>query len=81
LLFNYSVFNFFYPQTIQHVESGIILVAIAGAANFAMGLFMEKRGKKANSLTLIAGGKHLQSDGWSTAGLLVGLVLLLLFIT
>ncbi len=74
-----SSFNLFFPQTIQNVESGIILVTIAGAINFAMGFFMERRGKKANSLTLIAGGKHLQSDGWSTLGLLVGLGLLLIF--
>ena len=74
-----SVFNLFFPQTIQHVESGIVLVSIAGVINFAMGWFMERRGKKANSLTLIAGGKHLQSDGWSTLGLLVGLGLLLIF--
>ncbi|HMX04605.1 MAG TPA: cation diffusion facilitator family transporter [Chitinophagales bacterium] len=79
LIIGKSIFNLLYPQTIQNVESGIILVAIAGTVNFAMGIFMERRGKKANSLILIAGGKHLQSDGWSTAGLLVGLGLLLIF--
>jgi cation diffusion facilitator family transporter len=76
LIVGKSVFNLFYPQTIQHIESGILLVAIAGTINFGMGYMMEKRGKKSNSLTLIAGGKHLQSDGWSTAGLLIGLTLL-----
>ena len=71
-----SVFNLFYPHTIQKLETGIILTATAGVINFMMGWLMEKRGKQANSLTLIAGGKHLQSDGWSTLGLLIGLGLL-----
>lgn len=71
-----SIFNLFFPQTIQHIESGILLVGFAGCVNFIMGWVMEKRGKKSNSLTLVAGGKHLKSDGWSTAGLLVGLALL-----
>lgn len=71
-----STFNLFFPQTIQNIESGILLVSIAGIVNFIMGFVLEKRGKKSNSLVLVAGGKHLQSDGWSTAGLLVGLTLL-----
>ena len=71
-----SIFNLFFPQTIQNIESGIILISIAGIINYFMGRMLEKRGKKSNSLTLIAGGKHLQSDGWSTAGLLVGLALI-----
>ncbi|HMU70947.1 MAG TPA: cation diffusion facilitator family transporter, partial [Chitinophagales bacterium] len=54
LIIGKSIFNLLYPQTIQNVESGIILVAIAGTVNFAMGIFMERRGKKANSLILIA---------------------------
>lgn len=74
-----SAYNLIYPHQVQHIEQGILLVSVAGVINFAMGWIMEQRGKKANSLTLIAGGKHLQSDGWSTLGLLIGLGLLLIF--
>jgi cation diffusion facilitator family transporter len=35
-------------------------------------------GKKNNSLALIASGKHLQTDTWSTLGIIAGLLLLLL---
>lgn len=41
--------------------------------NTAMGWSMVKQGKKVNSIQLQAGGKHLLSDGYTTAGLLVGL--------
>ncbi|MGL6266682.1 MAG: cation diffusion facilitator family transporter, partial [Chitinophagaceae bacterium] len=35
-----------------------------------------KVGKKNNSLALIASGKHLKSDTWSTLGIIVGLILI-----
>jgi cation diffusion facilitator family transporter len=74
-----SVYNLFYPHVIHNIDIGILLIAIAGIINLILGSVLEKRGKQFNSLTLIAGGKHLQSDGWSTAGLLLGLVLLFIF--
>ncbi|MFI5172529.1 MAG: cation diffusion facilitator family transporter [Chitinophagales bacterium] len=74
-----SIYNLFYPQQIQNIDIGILLIAVAGTVNFILGWSLEKRGKAADSLTLIAGGKHLQSDGLSTAGLLAGLILLYIF--
>lgn len=74
-----SIFNLITPHSVQHIEDGIILIAIAGAINFMVGWNIEQRGKRANSITMIAGGKHLQSDGWTTLGLLIGLGLLLQF--
>ena len=68
-----SIFNLFYPTPVSHIESGILLISVAGVINFILGHTMEQRGKRSGSLTLIAGGKHLQSDAWSTAGLLAGL--------
>ena len=35
------------------------------------------KGKRNNSIQLVAGGKHLQTDTWSTAGIIVGLMLIL----
>lgn len=74
-----SIYNLFYPHSIQNIDVGIILITIAGLINLMLGLIIEKRGKQSNSFTLIAGGKHLQSDGWSTAGLILGLILLYIF--
>ena len=41
-----------------------------------MGAYSIHMGKRYNSIALIAGGKHLQSDTYSTIGLVVGLLLL-----
>lgn len=71
-----SAFNLFYPNTIHQLQSGILLIAFCGLLNFIIGWIMEKKGKKFQSLILIAGGKHLQTDAWSTAGLIIGLLLI-----
>lgn len=71
-----SVHGFFYPPGLRRLDLGILLVVVSGAVNFIVGLIMERRGKRSHSLTLIAGGKHLKSDAYSTAGLLVGLAVI-----
>lgn len=58
------------------LDVGIYVIAFAGVVNYLMGWYSIKIGKRHNSMALIAGGKHLQSDTYSTIGLIVGLVLL-----
>lgn len=64
------------PATIEKLDIGIIVVAVAGLVNYAMGWYSIRTGKKYNSIALVAGGKHLQSDTYSTIGLVIGLILL-----
>lgn len=71
-----SVSRFIEPAQIQQIDIGIWVVAAAGAINFIMGYYSIRVGKKHNSIALVSGGKHLQSDTYSTIGLVVGLVIL-----
>ncbi|MES2702220.1 MAG: cation diffusion facilitator family transporter [Bacteroidota bacterium] len=66
------------PHKLERLDAGLIIIAIAGAINFAAGKYAEKQGIKSNSPVLISAGKHLQTDAYSTAGIIVGLLLLLL---
>jgi len=66
----------FSPSDIQSLDVGIIVIAIAGVINYILGWYSIKQGKKYGSIALVAGGKHLQSDTYSTIGLVVGLVIL-----
>lgn len=68
-----SIYSFFVPIEVSINELALVLVTIAGVVNYLMGISMVKQGEKENSIQLIAGGKHLISDGYTTAGLLVGL--------
>ncbi|MEG2665821.1 MAG: cation diffusion facilitator family transporter, partial [Bacteroidales bacterium] len=64
------------PANIRQLDIGIWIVALAGVVNYAMGFYSIYLGKKYDSVALIASGKHLQSDTYSSIGLVIGLLLL-----
>lgn len=65
-----------HPVELRQVDIGIVLIAVTAVVNFIMGYYCLSYGKKNSSLALIASGKHLQSDTWSTAGIIIGLIFL-----
>lgn len=54
---------------------GTLVTFMTGVANAALGFYLVKTGKKHNSATLIASGKHVYSDFWTSFGVAVGLLL------
>lgn len=73
-----SIDNFIHPHAIQKLDYGIILVAVTAIINFFVGYLSIRKGKRNNSLALTASGKHLQTDTYSTLGIIIGLVLILI---
>jgi cation diffusion facilitator family transporter len=71
-----AIQHLIHPVALHKIDFGILLVAITAIINFAVGYFCLRTGKKNNSAALIASGKHLQTDTWSTAGIIAGLALL-----
>ncbi len=71
-----AIQHLIHPVELQKIDTGIMLVAATAVINFGMGYYCLQTGKKNNSAALIASGKHLQSDTWSTLGIIVGLGLL-----
>ena len=68
--------NLIHPHLVQKLDYGILLVAITGVINYVAGYICISTGNKNNSLALIASGKHLQTDTYSTIGIIAGLILL-----
>jgi cation diffusion facilitator family transporter len=64
------------PNKVSQLDHGIILVAITALVNFILGYYAIKKGKQNNSIALISSGKHLQSDTYSTIGIIIGLAIL-----
>lgn len=64
------------PSVIHQLDIGMLLIAITGIVNYVMGSICIRTGRKNNSLALIASGKHLHSDTYSTLGILAGLALI-----
>ncbi|MBC7888379.1 MAG: cation transporter [Ferruginibacter sp.] len=71
-----AVRSLIHPHIILKLDYGILLVAITGLINYVAGYICIKTGEKNNSLVLMASGKHLQTDTYSTIGIIVGLILL-----
>jgi cation diffusion facilitator family transporter len=71
-----SVRNLFIPQTLQQIDLGIYLVGATAIVNWILGFFSLQQGRKNNSLALIASGRHLQTDTYSTFGIIIGLILI-----
>ncbi len=65
----------FFPSELSRLDIGIYITAAAGLANYLLGALSIRAGRKHRSEALIAGGKHLQSDTYSTIGLVAGLIL------
>lgn len=70
-----AVRNLIHPHALSQLGVGMWLIGGTAFINFIMGGIAIKIGTKNNSLALTASGKHLQSDTYSSLGILVGLSL------
>ena len=71
-----SIYNLIEPVPLQQLDVGILLIAVSGIINYIVGYITTRRGRNSKSMVLTAGGKHLMSDAYSTAGILLGLVMI-----
>lgn len=71
-----AVKNLIQPNPIQQLDNGIILISATAIINYLMGFLCIRTGQRNNSLALISSGSHLQSDTYSTLGILMGLILI-----
>lgn len=71
-----AVKNLIYPVEIRELDLGIYLVAATAVINWVLGAIALRQGKKNNSLALQASGRHLQTDTYSTAAIIAGLILI-----
>lgn len=68
-----SVIKLLYRIDIKNLDLGTYYIFGASAINLALGGFLVWRGKKTNSLILIANGKHVLTDSWTSFGVVAGL--------
>ena len=71
-----AVRSLFAPVAIRELDIGIYLVGGTAVVNWILGFISLQQGKRNNSLALVASGKHLQTDTYSTAAIIVGLWLI-----
>ena len=63
------------PRDLPNLNSGLVLLLGAALVNLALGVYLIKVGQRTESLTLVADGRHILTDVYTSGGVLVGLVL------
>jgi len=79
LVMGKSGFNFFHPQHLESLDVGLYIIIATGFVNYAIGFIAERQGNKTGSLALAGSGQHLKSDAYTTGGIILGLILILVF--
>ncbi|GAA3692910.1 cation diffusion facilitator family transporter [Gordonia hankookensis] len=64
-----------HPRELDSVGLGLLISVVATMVNGAVGVVLLRLGRRYRSLTLEADGKHLLTDVWTTAGVVVGVAL------
>jgi cation diffusion facilitator family transporter len=63
------------PVPLESVGIGLLISVIASLINLGVSIVLMRAGKRYNSITLESDARHLMTDVWTTAGVLVGIVL------
>jgi cation diffusion facilitator family transporter len=73
-----SVIKWLGGLRIENLDDGTMIIAGASGVNAFLGFYLVWKGKKHNSLILVANGKHVLTDSWTSFGVVGGLILVIL---
>ena len=65
------------PIEVRNLGEGTLIIAGASVLNLGLGLYLVRRGKTYHSLILVANGKHVLTDSWTSFGVVAGLAITL----
>ncbi|QEH42255.1 cation diffusion facilitator family transporter [Chitinophaga sp. XS-30] len=71
-----AVQYFIHQPALEEVDQGIWITVATSAANFLLGLYLVRSGKKLPSITITGNGQHILTDAYTSVGLIVALVLI-----
>jgi cation diffusion facilitator family transporter len=71
-----AVEEMFHGPGAHQLDLGLILIAIAGGVNGAVGLLLLHAGRRRGSIALVADGKHLLTDAITSAAVLAALAVM-----
>jgi cation diffusion facilitator family transporter len=62
--------------TVANLGAGVLLTLSTVVINALLGLYLIRTGRRQQSLILVANGRHVLTDGWTSLGAIVGLGLM-----
>ncbi|WP_446721060.1 cation diffusion facilitator family transporter [Luteococcus sp. H138] len=67
-----AVQRFLHPQPLENVGVGLLVSVVASVLNGTVAWVLLRAGKQYRSMTLVADGKHLLTDVWTSVGVVIG---------
>lgn len=68
--------SFVQPHEVENIGLGLAITVFSGAVNFLLARILISKGTRFHSSTMVADGKHLMTDMYSSVGVLLGLALI-----
>lgn len=75
LIFYEVVLSLLRGPELRAIDLGVTIVLGAGVVNLLLGYYLVRAGRRYDSLTLVADGRHVLADFYTSAGIVVGLLL------
>jgi len=70
-----AVGRLIHPQALEALDIGLVVSAVASLINFIVARILLNQGRKQNSITLEADGRHLMTDVWTSVGVIGGVAI------
>ncbi len=67
-----AVERLLHPRPLEALGIGLAITLVATAVNGIVGFLVLRAGRQHRSITLVADGKHLLTDVWTSAGVVIG---------
>jgi cation diffusion facilitator family transporter len=74
-IFKTGISHLLMPKPLANLQAGLAILVMATVINLLLGIGLVRVGKKAQSVTLIADGKHVLTDVYTSVGVVAGLFL------
>jgi cation diffusion facilitator family transporter len=77
-IFQQGLGQILHPQDLPQLQNGLYILVGVSLVNLALGLVLIRIGKRTRSLVLVADGKHILTDVYTSGGVFAGLILVYL---
>ncbi|MCH8567564.1 MAG: cation diffusion facilitator family transporter [Balneolales bacterium] len=72
----YAIQSMIHGISIENMGTGLYLLVSAALVNLVLGTYILRTGRKYNSMIAISNGKHTLTDVWTSAGVVISLVII-----
>jgi cation diffusion facilitator family transporter len=73
----YAVKDIIFGTHLEQLDTGAVIILGASIINAVLGVYLIRTGRKTKSLVLIADGKHVLTDSYTSIGAFIALILVL----